>query len=54
MKNLRHTLLTFGLIGALFLSSCAEDMNTRAAHKRGAVGGGGIGAIIGNNVSGIG
>ena len=42
------------MTGTLLLSSCASDPNIRSAHQRGAVMGGGLGAIIGNNVSGIG
>ena len=47
-------LITLGLVSALLLSSCASDPNVRAARSRGAVGGAGLGAIIGNNVAGIG
>lgn len=54
MNTFHRSLTAFGLIGSLLFTSCAEDGNIRAAHTRGAVAGGGLGAIIGNNVSGIG
>lgn len=43
-----------GLLCALVLSSCADDPNIRSAQTRGAATGTGLGAIIGNNVAGIG
>lgn len=49
-----HPLTAFGLAAALLLTSCAQDGNVRAAHTRGAVAGGGLGAVLGNNISGIG
>ena len=54
MNHLKNSLTALGLLAALLLTSCAQDGNVRAARTRGAVGGGGLGAIIGNNVSGIG
>ena len=54
MKFFRTPFAAIALIGTLLLNSCSSDPNIRSAHQRGAVVGGGLGAIIGNNVSGIG
>lgn len=54
MNHFKNALTVFGLTAVLLLTSCAQDGNVRAARTRGAVGGGGLGAVIGNNVSGIG
>lgn len=54
MKTSQNLLIALGLVATLLLSSCSDDGNIRAAQSRGVVGGTGLGAIIGNNVSGIG
>ncbi|MEM1084462.1 MAG: hypothetical protein AAGI48_10140 [Verrucomicrobiota bacterium] len=52
--KLSHLLAAFATAGSLALSSCASDPYVQNAQTRGAVGGAGLGAIIGNNSGGIG
>ena len=54
MKHLKQSFVGAGLVSTLLFTSCADDPNIRSAQTRGAATGTGLGAIIGNNVAGIG